>query len=934
MASSYKEIPLTFEKGLVTEIEESILDAGQASELTNWEATPQGGLRARNAWESISKLGLPSTYNVRGFGSVAVGGAATTTSGPQIVQTQVWPNGNQDPLTTKTLTLTGCTIGHVLVAVATDNSGETPTVTGGWTERAVSTAERQYVKFYTKVAASSTEAFTYTITTSRLRSLTLYEISDLDSADPGTKWAAATVLSGSGGTDTISATATDTDGGLAIIGTLYDGGTPNSTIGGTAGMTAVTQDNANTRTGITFDDLDQLDGTSETANYVSPSWTPPDSGALLCIVTCYETATSGTFSIAGNNLTWTTQASFSDQITGEYIVYVFSADLTQAGKTTGSITVTSDSGDMSSSNEGFACNFVRVIGAAADPIIQADAGTAASGDQTNYKTGVNLTNPLASGSGTIGIWTNGNSTSNTDVLSLGTGWTGQLDAQQINNHKSIIAYQSPTDATQTGGGWNVDNSAGSNISTPFLLEVAGTGNPSRDVHGTFLTNGTVTDEVTYVANKRVTHKLVVWGFIPQVTDPTPDQIDFNIVLALADGATTYKIYQIPREEITTGTWEQIDAITDAQSSSAWVSFAQGAGRLAWTSSTMLAPRSIQLNPVVPSNIADMEDLAGRATVYHKDRLFIGGSNQNPARLYFSDIGDPVNFVTTTDFMDIGGDDGEAIQDLLSVEGLLLVAKTNRAYLVSGSGVESFFVNELPGGTAASGRPAVRTPFGTILAGTDDIWVVQGGGVDPMSRPLGDGYRITGNVSTAYGQDTALVCDSGTNTVWRVNLVTGAWGFESVTGDDAANYFVWSLNGRLYYGVDDSTTQVGGTRQLLSPRNVDETTGDTHFSAATGRLALDGPAFHYTPRYLYLQTRAQDTSLLNELKVTLTTNFNEDDPYETFIPVTEKTQRDRITMAWAKGAEWLKVGFEANSSDTASAIDVEKIVLGVDVEAPR
>ena len=68
MASNYKEIPLTFEKGLVTEIEESILDTGQASELTNWEATPQGGLRARNAWEEITTDGLTAPYNVRGFG--------------------------------------------------------------------------------------------------------------------------------------------------------------------------------------------------------------------------------------------------------------------------------------------------------------------------------------------------------------------------------------------------------------------------------------------------------------------------------------------------------------------------------------------------------------------------------------------------------------------------------------------------------------------------------------------------------------------------------------------------------------------------------------------------------------------------------------------------------------------------------------------------
>ena len=237
--SPYKELPITFEKGLVTEIEESLLDIGQASELLNWEPAANGALRTRNAWSAISKLGLPSSYNVRGFGSVAIGGSASSVSGPIIVQTQAWPNGNQDPLATKTLTLTGCTIGNVLVAVATDDSGETPTVTGGWTERAVSTAERQYVKFYTKVAAGSTEPFTYTILTNRLRFLTLYEISDMDSADPGTKWAAATVFAGSGGTDVISATGTDLDGGIAIIGTLYDGGTPNSAIGGTAGMSTV-----------------------------------------------------------------------------------------------------------------------------------------------------------------------------------------------------------------------------------------------------------------------------------------------------------------------------------------------------------------------------------------------------------------------------------------------------------------------------------------------------------------------------------------------------------------------------------------------------------------------------------------------------------------------------------------------------------------------
>lgn len=61
-----QEFPLTFEKGLVTEIEESTLDLGQAAALLNWEPTAQGGLRARNRWQNISKAGLPTDYQVRG----------------------------------------------------------------------------------------------------------------------------------------------------------------------------------------------------------------------------------------------------------------------------------------------------------------------------------------------------------------------------------------------------------------------------------------------------------------------------------------------------------------------------------------------------------------------------------------------------------------------------------------------------------------------------------------------------------------------------------------------------------------------------------------------------------------------------------------------------------------------------------------------------
>lgn len=958
MASSYKEIPLTFEKGLVTEIEESILDTGQASELTNWEATPQGGLRARNAWEAITTLGLTAPYNVRGFGAIATGTAvAGAVTAPVVQQTEVWPNGDADPVATKTLTLEGVSIGNVLVAVVSEDSGLTPTVTVGWTQVAVAgTTAENYVKFYTKVATASSEPFTYTIATARLRALTLYELKYASGADPGSEWAVNTKNSGSPGTDNMTVNATDSDGGIALVGYHYDGGAPAQAESGTSGFSSVTQDNANTRVGVAFEDLDQLDGTlslSAAANslvYTTTSWTPPATGIIIMLFQVIGDGginTASTLSVTGNGLTWNDcldggelGMSFSGSAAG-YTGYAW-ADCSLVSPTSGAITVTVTSTAADLSAGSFA--FVKAIGAdTTDPFVQKAVDASMGGPGND---GPVLGSALQDGSGLLGVAEQQDSepsaTDDAPIAVIGAGnWEVQFDSFDIakgaatwwngNVGHHVYAWSSANNSPDTQALWTLDTQAISS-SSAVTYEIRGQGNAAKAYHGSLTQNGTAIEEFDYVANKRMTAKMMVLGFTPPSV--SADTVDFYIVLAVATDGTTYKVYRIPRDDITFGTWELLDSVTDSLDSTAFVTFAQGAGYLLWSSSTMNYPRSIELATLSTANVTDLLGLAGRTAVYHKDRMFVAGSSQNPSRVYFSDIGEPLDYTTTTDFLDIGGDDGEAIQDLLSVEGLLLIPKTNRAYLVSGSGVESFFVNELPGGTAATGRSAVRTPFGTVLAGTDDIWVVQGGGVDPMSRPLGAGYRITGKASTAYGQDTVLVCDSGSNTLWRVNLVTGAWSYEEVTGDDAANFIVWSLNGRLYYGCDDSTTQVGGTRQLLSPRNQDETSGDTHFSGATGRLALDGPAFNYTPRYLYLQTRAQDTDLFNELQITLTTNLNEDDPYETSIPVTEATQRDRISMAWAKGAEWLKVGFVANSSETASAIDVEKIVLGVDVEAPR
>lgn len=412
--------------------------------------------------------------------------------------------------------------------------------------------------------------------------------------------------------------------------------------------------------------------------------------------------------------------------------------------------------------------------------------------------------------------------------------------------------------------------------------------------------------------------VAIWDAATQAAVPA----NFYLLMAVAT-STGYSIYRILRDSVAAGTWELVDSDT-ATDNSAFVSMSVGAGTLVWSASTMDQPRAVILNTLTGSDVAQLAGLAGRTVCYHKDRMFVGGSSTNPARLYFSAIGDPDNFTIATDYLDIGGDDGEAIEDLVSVEGLLLVCKVNRLYLISGSGIESFFVNELPGGSASTGRPAIRTPYGTIVVGATDVWVVQGGGVDPMSRSLGGEFVITGLVSTAYAQDSVLIADTGSGNIYRLNLVTGAWGKEVTDGV----YNVFSLNGRLYYGTNGDNTVVGGTRKLSDTRNYDSTTGTMELSAATGRMSLVGPGAVYTPRYIYLQVRSQNDASPNVLSVTVEAQ-NGTRVFE--FEVTEQTQRYTRGLGWTKGSDWLKISFGAVSSVTAAAIDVERAVMAYDSE---
>lgn len=846
MPSPYKELPITFEKGLVTEISESLLDIGQSAALVNWEPLPNGALQARNRWGSISTLGLPVNYKVRGWGTIAA------EANPRVVQSFAWPNVDSPtdttPLTQKALTLSNITEGSILVAVVHADATISCDITeDGWTPLANDTD--QTVHQFWKVA-DGTETTVTAVQTAGGTIDTLRPASTTRSAGVSVSGAATHHEALSDLSD-----ASDISDNIDVWEGKFSAGTDP---GLNTGHVFKARTSANTGTGSMTHELWQGN--------------PSAGGSLIVSLNSDEGAGAH-----WEDYTLTTgEASLITDYTDLYGLIDFNW------------------GGPSPGNGSYIELALELPGGGTSNIVALTVLELGGVELAAAETDTDVTNTTLSLSRVPG------QAAGIAVLS----YSASDFAAATPNAKSTPAGWTRYNVSYNSGDWR-----------------------AYDFAKLYTSAAAITDTWNYGGNS-----IPAGGVLSTWDIELNGTIAFYIVLAVATD-TGYSLYRILRDDILTGTWELIDSDT-ASSNQAFVSMSQGAGELIWSAVGMDQPRQVTLSTLVTADVANLTAVngAGRVVQYHKDRMFVAGSSANPGRMYFSDIGNPDSFTVATDYLDIGGDDGEAIEDLVSVEGLLLVCKTNRLYLVSGSGIESFFVNELAGGTAATGRPAIRTPYGTIVVGPADIWVVQGGGVDPMSRPLGEDFVLTGQVSTAYAQDSVLVLDNGTNNLWRVNLVTGAWSNESVVAGENLPHHLFSLQSRLYYGVGDSATEVGGTRRLSSERSYDEITGATNFIASTGRVALLGPSVKYTPRWLFVQSRNRDMTYPNALFVDIETDHG---MTTKSITVTSDTQRDRVDIPKDHtGSEWIKITFRSGSSAIAGAIDPERVVLGVDVEAPR
>lgn len=315
--------------------------------------------------------------------------------------------------------------------------------------------------------------------------------------------------------------------------------------------------------------------------------------------------------------------------------------------------------------------------------------------------------------------------------------------------------------------------------------------------------------------------------------------------------TAYKVYGI--EDIETEDWTERDSVTVV--SSRPVAFSAGMGGVVYVNPDFATMR--RWSGATAAAVTDGP--SGRALAFHQDRFFTGGTLTAPTRLYYSKVGDYTDWTTSVDiddagYIDIGLEDGSAIESLSVFEGGLLIAKGNSLWFLTGETSDQYSVLPLNGGGAAPGKSTCATPFGIVIADTQTVWLWTGGGVESISEGVENSYEITGYASVDYIDHHAYICDSGTGNIFVVNLETGIWQTETVSDPAEAPAFIAADRDRLLYapsaGVEASLLQFRSHPKEERIKDfIDET-----FVMWTPEYRLGGVSKAMTPRRLKLALR--------------------------------------------------------------------------------
>lgn len=423
------------------------------------------------------------------------------------------------------------------------------------------------------------------------------------------------------------------------------------------------------------------------------------------------------------------------------------------------------------------------------------------------------------------------------------------------------------------------------------------------------------------------------------------------LIANKDSATAYTFYYIDQSLITTGMYTSIETVSSLTSAVPVVAFAHGLGKCLYSNYHFSALR--RWNGAAAAAISGSP--AGRTLAFHRNRFFSAGTAANPSRLWFSALSDETvwwdtgraetSLTDSTNWIDIDEDDGDVIEDIATFAGGLLIAKGSSLHFLRGTGPDSFDRERLIGGGGAPGRSICATPYGAVIAGTNEVYLYGGGAPEVISKPIEDSYSITGDfVTTAYADGVIYITDEGDGTTYAFNIITGTWHKETVNSATEEPAVIYAKGTRLLMGPQAATTgSLLSYRDFPQARGRDANTSQV-FSASTGELVLTDPSRDITPVNLYLQLR-QHGGDSTQTGLTVTPTFylkTGESATGTPVTITPKNAAglftERISAGsdeHGKGITAVKYAFSQTvGASEATLFDIEDCVLSLDISEPK
>jgi hypothetical protein len=323
------------------------------------------------------------------------------------------------------------------------------------------------------------------------------------------------------------------------------------------------------------------------------------------------------------------------------------------------------------------------------------------------------------------------------------------------------------------------------------------------------------------------------------------------ILAANYNGTTVDIWAVDRDTLSSGTWRLVDA--GLPSAGEPVAFVMGMGAAFYTASSFTGIR--RYNGVTAS-LVDTSPVGARCLAINHDRMWAGGPLAYPTRLNYTNLLDPFAWTGSgSGYWDIGTDDGEFIEDITPFNDGLSIGKETSLWFLSGSTTSDFARHQLSGGGAAPGRSLLTTPFGSVIAGTDQVWLYDGEAVTRLGNAIEVSYGPEGYVTSSYIDGSIYIADPLAGRVYVFNLggPVGTWRVEECADTIGTLY---NVGGRQFMGP--YSTSVGSLvnfRDFPAPaRGKDYDPLPMSYRMRTGDLWVDGALHPSTPRQMYLQLR--------------------------------------------------------------------------------